>query len=250
MAAMLLLLGTRPISEWDQPAVQQLVRIQRSVLTYRSRVLDPAHGAAEQAAELLRLARLGDFGSLLSSPSTTHTSACDSDGNACAVTVSAGYGSGAMVPGTGLWLNNSLGELELHPAGFHGVAPGTRLVSNMAPSIARRADGSVLAIGTPGANRITTALSLALFNFIHLGMALHDAVAAPRVHTEIFDGAPTISAEPGMPAEPFEDMVVRKFPDLSMYFGGIQATLWDPGAGLFETADPRRQGGIARGGAA
>jgi gamma-glutamyltranspeptidase/glutathione hydrolase len=33
-----------------------------------------------------------------------------------------------------------------------------------------------------------------------------------------------------------------------MYFGGVQAALWDPDAGLFETADPRRAGGVARGG--
>ena len=43
------------------------------------------------------------------------------------VTVSAGYGSGMITPGTGFWLNNSLGEVELHPEGFHGVPTGTRL---------------------------------------------------------------------------------------------------------------------------
>jgi gamma-glutamyltranspeptidase/glutathione hydrolase len=45
-------------------------------------------------------------------------------------------------------------------------------------------------------------------------------------------------------------MTPRRFPDISMYFGGVQASLWDPLAGLFEVADPRRTGGIARGGAA
>ena len=77
-----------------------------------------------------------------------------------------------IVPGTGFWLNNSLGEIELHPEGYHHHPPGARLVSNMAPTVARGANGSVLAIGSPGANRITTAISSVLLNFIHLGMSL------------------------------------------------------------------------------
>ena len=120
----------------------------------------------------------------------------------------------------------------------------------MAPTVARSADGAVLAIGSPGADRITTAISTVLLNYIHLGMSLSDAVAHPRLHTESFDGLPRIAHEPGLPVRPVDDMTPRRFPDISMYFGGVQATLADPLAGLFEAADPRRTGGIARGGQA
>jgi gamma-glutamyltranspeptidase/glutathione hydrolase len=249
LAAMLLLVEDHEFHAWNRQEVETLVRVQRAVLGYRKRRLDPHESdRTAEADALMNMARMGDLGGIMSSPSTVHTSAVDSEGGACSITVSAGYGSGMMTPGTGFWLNNSLGEVELHPEGFHGVPTGTRLVSNMAPTVARGRNGSVLAVGSPGADRITTAISSVLLNFIHLGMSLSDAVAYPRVHTEVFGGVPTIACEPGLPAHAFDDMEVRRFPDLSMYFGGVQAALWDPVAGHFEGADPRRAGGTARGG--
>jgi gamma-glutamyltranspeptidase/glutathione hydrolase len=217
-------------------------------LRYRSGVLDELDTRDGAAAALLELAHEGDLEAVLASPSTVHTSAVDTEGNACSITVSAGYGSGAIVPGTGMWMNNSLGEVELIAEGFHGLAPGTRMSSNMSPTVARRPDGSVLSVGSPGASRITTALAQVLINFLHLGMSLREAVAHPRMHVEVFGGEPTIAFEPGLPVEAFDGMVARRFPDLAMYFGGVQAALWDPIAGLYGAADPRRSGGIARGG--
>ena len=170
------------------------------------------------ARDLLERARIGDLGGLLGSASTIHTSCVDSDGLACAVTVSAGYGSGVMVPGTGLWLNNSLGEIELHPGGLGRLGPGERLPSNMAPSVARRPDGAVLAIGSPGASRITTAIGQVLVNFIHLGMSLSEAVDNPRLHVEVFEGRPTIAHEPGIPVEPFDGLTVTHFPAAARHF--------------------------------
>jgi gamma-glutamyltranspeptidase/glutathione hydrolase len=248
MAAMLLLMGIKGFDRWDAPDVARLVEVQDAVLTYRRSHLNELHDRAAAAVRLLDLARVGDLNALLSAPSTAHTSTVDSDGLGCSVTVSAGYGSGAMVAGTGMWLNNSLGEMELHPGGFHGVSPGTRLVSNMAPTVARSRHGAVLAIGTPGADRITTALSSVLVNFIHLGMSLSDSIEHARLHTEVFDGTPTVSYEPGIDVSEVAGFDLRRFPDLSMYFGGVQASLWDPLAGFFEYADSRRSGGVAHGG--
>ncbi|HEX9643684.1 MAG TPA: gamma-glutamyltransferase [Acidimicrobiia bacterium] len=251
LAAMLLLLDDHPFATWSADEVEHLARVQRAVLTYRRRRLDPAASDRErEAAALLDMARVGDLEGVLTAPSTVHTSGVDTDGLGCSVTVSAGYGSGMMVQGTGFWLNNSLGEMELHPDGFHHPLAGTRLVSNMAPTVARSSDGVILAIGSAGADRITTAITTVLLNFIHLGMSLREAVAHPRVHVETFDGTPRIAHEPGLPVGAFDDLVPRRFPDMSMYFGGVQAALWDPVAGLYEAADPRRTGGTARGGAA
>ncbi|MCH8129605.1 MAG: gamma-glutamyltransferase, partial [Acidobacteria bacterium] len=247
-AAMLLLALNPPFAGWTSEEIDRLARIQRGVLGFRSDRLDDYEGRSAAADEILALAHAGDLTALDRSPSTVHTSATDSDGAGCAVTVSAGYGSGAVVPGTGMYLNNSLGEVELLVDGFHSLTPGTRLVSNMAPTVGRRADGSVIAIGTPGASRITTAISQVLINFLHLGMSLSDAVAHPRMHVEAFDGKPTIAYEPGLDVRPIGDMSARRFPDISMYFGGVQAALWDPVGGLYGAADPRRSGGTARGG--
>lgn len=247
-AAMLLLALNPPFAGWIPDEIDRMARIQRAVLGFRADRLDDYEGRAGAASEILGLAHAGDLASLSRSPSTVHTSATDTDGTGCAVTISAGYGSGAVVPGTGMYLNNSLGEVELLGAGFHTLAPGTRLVSNMAPTVARRPDGSVIAVGTPGASRISTAISQVLINFLHLGMSLTESVAHSRMHVEAFAGTPTIAYEPGLDVRPIDDMTARRFPDISMYFGGVQAALWDPVGGLYGTADPRRDGGTARGG--
>lgn len=249
MAAMLLLAGgAGEDGGWSAAEVRRLAGIQRAVLGYRARHLDDAGDREAAAAALLEAARAGDHRALLDAPSTIHTSAVDTDGLACAVTTSAGYGSGVMIPGTGMWLNNSLGEVELQPHGLGRFAPGDRLPSNMAPTVARRPDGAVLAVGSPGASRITTAVSLVLRNFLHLGMSLRDAVEHPRLHVEVFEGRPTVAHEPGLPVEPCDGLAVRRFPDLSMYFGGVGVALFDPAGGLFPVADSRRTLGTATGG--
>jgi gamma-glutamyltranspeptidase/glutathione hydrolase len=248
MAAMLLLMGIQGFDRWESDDVARLVDVQDAVREFRRTNLDELHDRGAEAARLLELAAVGDLKTMLGSSSTSHSSCVDSDGLGCSVTVSSGYGSGAMVPGTGMWLNNSLGEIELHTGGFHGVSPGTRLVSNMAPTIARSRHGAVLAIGSPGASRITTAVSSVLVNFIHLGMSLSDSIEHARLHTEIFNGEKTVSYEPGIDVSAVSGFDLRRFPDISMYFGGVQAALWDPLAGFFEMADRRRSGGVARGG--
>ena len=153
-----------------------------------------------------------------------------------------------MVPGTGFWLNNSLGEVELHPGGFHGLEPGTRLVSNMAPSVARRDDGAVVAIGSPGADRITTALSQVLYRSLAMGSSIGDAIGAPRVHAELFGGEAVLAHEPGLDVTAVSGLGLRPFTSSNMYFGGVQAAAWYPGEGLVASADPRRSGGTAIGG--
>ena len=248
MAAMLRLMGIKGFDQWEADDVARLVSVHDAVLSFRRNRMDELHDRGAEAARLLELARRGDLDGLSGSSSTLHTSTADSDGLGSSVTISAGYGSGAMVAGTGMWLNNSLGEIELHPGGFHGIEPGVRLVSNMAPTVARSRHGAVLAIGSPGADRITTAISSTLVNFMHLGMSLSDSIEHARLHTEIFDGTPTVSYEPGIDVGKVEGFDLRRFPDLSMYFGGVQASLWDPLAGFFEYADPRRTGGVAHGG--
>ena len=57
------------------------------------------------------------------------------------ITFSSGYGSGVLCKNTGMYFNNSLGEVELNPQGFLGDTKGDRLISNMSPLIIETNDG-------------------------------------------------------------------------------------------------------------
>ena len=249
LAAMLLLMEKRSLHQWNAATVRTIAEIQQAVLQYRSNYLEDKNGdlIEQEVARLLLMAAQDDWQHLTKSPSTIHISAVDSDGLACSISASSGYGSGVMAKGTGLWLNNSLGEIELHPQGLHDLSPGTRLTSNMAPTVCRRSDGTVLAIGSPGASRITTAIAQVLFNFISLDMSLEQAISHPRLHFEVFNRIPVIAFENGLNTNNLK-LTSRKFKKLSMYFGGVQAAYGHPTNGLTAAADPRRTGGIAWGG--
>ena len=241
LAAMLLAFDNHPVAEWDDDALRLLLRVQQTAMSYRKRELDLSEDVPQDAARLLDLARSGELLSRWSSGSTVHTSVVDDSGLACAITASSGYGSGEMPPGTGLWLNNCLGELELNLRGFDAGPPGKRLPSNMAPSTAR-SEHQVLAMGSPGADRITTALHQFLINYIQLGHQLADAVAHPRLHLEIDGSAMNIAVEPGLNL-PDTGIPVTRYPEIGMYFGGVVAALYDSNSGFAVAADPRREGG-------
>ena len=240
---MAMLLACSDLSEraWNRKTLQQLIRTQRACLDYRQRHLDCADDVAEASAHLLEQVRGGQLLSRWTSASTVHTSVVDSAGNACAITASSGYGSGEMPAGTGLWLNNCLGEIELNRRGLDAGPVGSRLPSNMAPSIAR-SDDAVLAVGSPGADRITTALQQFLINYLMFDMSLEDAIAHPRVHIDTSGEAPRLMAEPGL-ALPDTDLPVTVFPEIVMYFGGVGAAVYNRNSGLASAADPRREGG-------
>ena len=241
LAAMLLAFDRHPVSQWDDDSLRFLLQVQETALSYRKRELDLSDDVPQEAARLIDLARTGELLSQWSSGSTVHTSVVDDKGLACAITASSGYGSGEMPAGTGLWLNNCLGELELNRKGFEAGPPGKRLPSNMAPSVAR-ADDRLLAVGSPGADRITTALQQFLINYIQLGHELGHAVAHPRLHLEIDGAGMNIAVEPGLDL-PDTGISVTAYPEISMYFGGVVAAAYAKESGFSAAADPRREGG-------
>lgn len=248
VAALVSLIEQLKLSDWSAVDVASMAAAQAAVFSFRRTDLDGDRDRIAASEELTELAARGDLASMHRSPSTIHVSAVDESGLACSITSSAGYGSGATIPGTGFGLNNSLGEVELISEGLHALAPGTRLLSNMAPTIARRRDGQTLAIGSPGADRITSAIASVLFNYIVCDMSLEEAVAAPRIHAELFDGDPTLAIEQGIDASQVAGMKVRTLPANSMYFGGVQAALVDGSGQLDGAADPRRSGAVRVGG--
>ena len=242
LAAMLLACANLPDLSWTSDSLAQLVASQRACLDFRMRHLDLADDVSTEALRLVESARSGRLLSRWTSASTVHTSAVDEEGNACAITASSGYGSGEMPEGTGLWLNNCLGEIELNRRGLDAGPPGSRLPSNMAPSVARK-PGSVLAVGSPGADRITTALQQFLINYLQFEMPLREAIAHPRVHIDTSGDVVKLMAEPGLDL-PEVDLPVNVFPEIVMYFGGVGAAVFDESAGFEAAADPRREGGV------
>lgn len=242
LAAMLKMMSRADIQTWDAAALCTLIEVQRVALGYRREHLDLSADIGRDAARLLELAATCAPASVLQSGSTCQASAVDDTGLACSITVSAGYSSGVMPPGTGLWLNNCLGELELNRRGLDIGPPGTRLPSNMAPTTARANDGTTLAIGSPGADRITTAILQALVGHLQLGLPLADAIRRPRIHIEFTEDGVRAACEPGLPKIDWP-LPHREFDALSMYFGGVSAAAWSPTDGFTVAADPRRAGG-------
>jgi gamma-glutamyltranspeptidase/glutathione hydrolase len=174
---------------------------------------------------------------------TTHISVIDDHGNAASMSLSNGEGCGHVVPGTGIMLNNMLGEEDLNPAGFHSWPADRRMTSMMSPSLVTLSNGALLALGSGGSNRIRTAVLQVLRNVIGHDMPLDEAVNAPRIHFE----RGLLNIEGG-----FSDRVINglleRFPachvweDRNLFFGGVHAVSYHPASGFDGAGDARRSG--------
>jgi gamma-glutamyltranspeptidase/glutathione hydrolase len=170
---------------------------------------------------------------------TTHASVADAEGNVASLSTSNGEASGYVVPGTGVMLNNMLGEDDLHPDGFHSSPPGLRVSSMMAPTVVIDPDGGVeLVLGSGGSARIRTSLLQAVSAVVDFGLDPTDVVGLPRIH---WDGA-SFQVEPGFPADSVAALgrlgPVNLWSDLNLYFGGVHAVSPHGHGG----GDPRRAG--------
>jgi gamma-glutamyltranspeptidase/glutathione hydrolase len=172
--------------------------------------------------------------------STTHVSVIDAHGCACSATCTNGEGSGVVVPGTGLHLNNVMGEQDLNPLGFHLHPAGRRMPSMMAPTVAMREGEVELVLGSAGSNRIRSALLQTIIGVVDRGMQVREAVESPRVHLE--DGV--LFAEPGIDLQGVHtDARIVRFSAPNLFFGGVQAAMRTDTA-ITGAGDPRR-GGVA-----
>jgi gamma-glutamyltranspeptidase / glutathione hydrolase len=179
--------------------------------------------------------------------STTHISVLDGEGMCANVTCSNGSGSGVLVPGTGVILNNMLGEEDLNPLGFHSILPGRRVPSMMAPTVVLR-DGEIeLGLGSAGSNRIRSAILQTVVRTVEQRLPVAAAIEAPRLHFE----AGLLQAEPGIDAAALARLEARgiaiaRRPAINLFFGGVQAVARDPATGaLSGGGDPRRGGAVA-----
>jgi gamma-glutamyltranspeptidase/glutathione hydrolase len=179
---------------------------------------------------------------------TTHISVLDAEGGCASVTCSNGSCSGVVVPGTGVHLNNMLGEQDLNPLGFHRHTPGARVPSMMAPTVVLSDGTPEIAIGSAGSNRIRSAILQTVLHVIDHGLEAQEAVSAPRLHCE--EGQ--VDAEPGVDEAALERLeragwTVRRWSELNLFFGGVQAVARNPRTGeLRGGGDPRRGGVVSR----
>jgi len=219
-----------------------IARIQRMMFSLRQ-LEGSAHWGSERAELILEKPWLQRFFDKTFSPNTMHMSAATGDGTVVAITMSNGYGSGISIPGTGIPTNNSLGEPELNPAGFFRIPPGGRLVSNMSPTVAWHEDGTTLAMGSPGASRITTTIFQSWLRFAFENMSFEDMVRAPRLHVENIGGEFIVQHEPGIDVSlAGQQFKLRAFEDKDMYFGAMNVAGCDNRGRLHALADNRRHG--------
>ncbi|MBD2462871.1 gamma-glutamyltransferase [Oscillatoria sp. FACHB-1407] len=179
--------------------------------------------------------------------STTHVSVVDNEGNAASATTSNGEGSAYVIPGTGVMVNNMLGEADLHPNGFHAWQENVRISSMMAPTMVLRQNKPEIVLGSGGSNRIRTAILQVISNIIDFGMSVETAVNSPRVHWE--EGV--FSVEPGFEnlqidrtQFPFDDQVVL-WEQQNMFFGGVHTVFEDAAGCISGAGDRRRNGAVA-----
>lgn len=173
---------------------------------------------------------------------TTHISVVDGEGNAAALTASTGAGSGVIVPGTGIHLNNMLGEHHLNLA-RRRRRPGGRLTSMMAPSIVLRDGQPRLVVGSAGSARLRGAILQAVVNAVGHRLPVDEAIGAPRVHLD--DGH--VHCEGGFDPAELDELDRRGFDVVrwrrrNLYFGGAAAVEMRPDGTLAAAGDPRRGG--------
>lgn len=173
--------------------------------------------------------------------STTHISAVDADGGMASLSSSNGSGAGVMAPGTGVLLNNMLGEEDLNPGGFGRLTPGRRLSSMMAPTLILRGGEPVVALGSAGSNRLRSAILQVVVSLLNQRLGLAASVERPRVHPE----GDAVDVEGGVPEDAVAALAarwpLRRWQGRNLFFGGVNLAGVEGGE-LGGARDPRRGG--------
>ncbi len=178
---------------------------------------------------------------------TTSFSIADRNGNLVCVTQSLGsvFGSGVVVPGTGICLSNFLYWADVNPKSPNRVKHGDMMPVCVAPSVVTQDDKPVLALGTPGSYGILQTQAQAMVQYVDYGLPLQQAIEAPRAR--LTDGR-AVLLEGRIDRKVQEELRDRghdltRGPDWTMKVGGMQGVAVDPESGFFTGGcDPRRDG--------
>lgn len=183
----------------------------------------------------------------LSLGNTTHLSVLDEDGNAASVTTSHGEGNGVCIRGTGVILNNLLGEEDINPHGFHNWEPGTRLPSMMAPTMVVSNGRPHVVLGSAGSNRLRTAILQTIVRLLDHKMPIGRAVNNSRIHWE----RDQLDIEPGLPRKTLTALAKTEeqfahWSQKNLFFGGLHAVMRMPNGKLIGSGDERRGGVVSK----
>jgi gamma-glutamyltranspeptidase/glutathione hydrolase len=188
---------------------------------------------------------------------TTHFSIIDADGNrvAASITLNGWFGTGLVVPGTGILLNNQMDDFAMKPgvpnmyglvgASANAIAPGKRPLSSMSPTFIEGERG-VAIVGSPGGSYIPSMVLLGLMNWM-AGADAMTIVTAPRLHHQFRPDS--VFAEPAALSPDEQASLVGRGHAIQPWpatIGNLQVVTWDFDSGRVDAAsDPRRAGGAA-----
>tara|TARA_B100001059_G_scaffold90514_1_gene89209 strand:+ start:1263 stop:3020 length:1758 start_codon:yes stop_codon:yes gene_type:complete len=201
----------------------------------------------------------GDL-AIYESDETTHYSVVDSEGNMVGntYTLMFSFGSGVVIEGTGILMNNNMGNFTLRsdiPDAFglmgsenNLIRPNRRPVSSMSPVLVSRDNKPVLMTGSPGGSKIISANMQMILNVLEFGMNIADASVAPRIHHQWRPDA--LEIESGISPDTVSLLMDKgqsiKFSQRSVNMGSLQTVMWKDGF-FYGFSDPRRPGAGAIG---
>jgi gamma-glutamyltranspeptidase/glutathione hydrolase len=169
----------------------------------------------------------------------------DKDGNAVSMIQSlfAAFGSGRMVPGTGVTLHNRGSLYVLDTTHAQVIAPGKRPFHTLCPAMVLNPDRSLkMVVGTPGGDGQPQTLVQVITNVLAFGLTPQQAVEAPRFR---WYGRERLGVEPGVAADVRDALSKRghqvQVQEPSEEFGGAQIILVTPSGAKIAGADPRRE---------
>ena len=185
------------------------------------------------------------------SGSTTSLSVMDKNGNMVAITKSINYffGSGVIVPETGILMNNHMDDFVPKPGSVNSIEPGKRPLSSMSPTLVLDPDGKpFMTIGSPGATRIIGAVAEVISNVVDHKMSIQQATMAPRffrMQSGDYNLEGRVSINTKNALEKMGHKIAVKG-DWDAFFGGVHSVVYDrKNKVLFGGADPRRDGQAA-----
>lgn len=226
-----------------------LANVMRSTNEAREIGYDPFIYKENISDEFLSLSNLETYCQILKQVtnkwgSTTHISVLDLEGNAATVTTSNGEGCGYVIPGTGIMMNNMLGEDDLNPFGFHQWTENCRLSSMMSPTILLKNRQPEIVLGSGGSKRIRTAILQVISNLIDWKMPLEAAISSPRCHWEddLFNIEFGFAEEAIAKLQDIADFPLNSWKQQNMFFGGVHAVMKNQFGEVVGAGDRRRCG--------
>ena len=186
------------------------------------------------------------------SPDTTHFSVMDQYGNAVSntYTLNFSYGSGIMIPGTGMLMNNEMDDFSSKPGVPNGygllgseansIQANKRPLSSMTPTIIFKDNKPYLVLGSPGGSRIITTVLQVALNVMEHKMNVAQAVNSPRIHHQWLPEVLMMEKGFGPDTEKIlKEKGYNLYPSSTM--GSVQAIIKE-GEYFYGAADPRRPG--------